>query len=112
MSNGVASIPLFAFAQGMLALFPAIVTALVLLAKGTLTGAGVWISLVNSLLAGAVVGLVVGTIYSVLARPAEGSRSFAAILTAFMILLTLGIGIVIPVLTAQHNAALIWKWNP
>ena len=105
------SVPYFAFAQGMVAIFPAMVTALYLLWKHTLTGGGIWISLVNSFVAGGVCGLVLGTVYNLLGRPAEGSRFFTAILTSIMILLTLAIGIAIPFLTVKHGVALIWKWN-
>ena len=79
------SVPYFAFAQGMLALFPATVTALILFGKDILTGGGVWISLVNSFVAGGVCGLVVGTAYNLLGRPAEGSRSLTTIFTSLMI---------------------------
>lgn len=105
------SVPFFAFAQGMLSLFSSFITGLFLLFKADFAWKGIGISLVNSFLIAFLAGLVTGSLYNALLRPAEGQQIIAKVLTTLILLLTLGIGLGITVLTYKQGGAVIWTWT-
>ncbi len=111
MNNSPPSVSTLAFAMGLGSAFFSVVIAIILVAKDVLTWGGVWTSCVNCFVAGGLAGLMIGTLYNISGRIAEGSRILSAILVTLMMLLVLAIAIAVPILTSHRSSMFIWQWN-
>ena len=98
-----------AMAQALLSSLVAAVTAIFLYWQESLSGSGIWVSVVNAFILAAVAGVTIGIIYNFLGRVAEGSRVLSGIFSAATLSVALAIGVAVPIKTSTNDEQYIWN---
>ena len=72
-------------------------------------GVTIWVIMLNGLTAGAIVGLVVGTVFNILRRGPGVSDSTGKVLGVFMFIFFIGTGIWSSIATVDYDGRYLWE---